>query len=161
MDKPTPNSFYFFQQNDLMQVIQRQAREIALISSAWYDFQSRLQNGNVTVSRYRGSNNAGADSNRTWLSKQRALVGALSGRGGGRWAKYTFHQPFFRLYLFHFIRFLRYIDTMRKQCIRSKMGGVRMYLFFFDFITVPPFCFPISVSWLCPLWSDGEGITLG
>ncbi|KMU80093.1 hypothetical protein CISG_08435 [Coccidioides immitis RMSCC 3703] len=32
---------------ELMQVVQRQAREIALISSAWYNFQSRLQNQNA------------------------------------------------------------------------------------------------------------------
>ncbi|KAK2732621.1 hypothetical protein FQN57_002598 [Myotisia sp. PD_48] len=69
-------------EKDLMQVIQRQAREIALISSAWYDFQSRLQNGNIMLSRARG--HFSSETNRTWLAKQRALVGDMSAKGRGR-----------------------------------------------------------------------------
>ncbi|EFE36701.1 hypothetical protein TMEN_3002 [Trichophyton mentagrophytes] len=64
-------------ETELMQIIHRQAREIALISSAWYDFQSRLQNGNIVLSRHRGAAGASAhhaEANRTWLGKQRALV---------------------------------------------------------------------------------------
>ncbi|KAM5463977.1 hypothetical protein MauCBS54593_007153 [Microsporum audouinii] len=64
-------------ETELMQIIHRQAREIALISSAWYDFQSRLQNGNIVLSRHRGAAGASAhhaETNRTWLGKQRALV---------------------------------------------------------------------------------------
>ncbi|EDN03540.1 predicted protein [Histoplasma mississippiense (nom. inval.)] len=60
-----------------MQVIQRQAREIALISSAWYDQQSRLQNSNVSMLRYRhpaSTSSNGMEVHRSWLAKQRALV---------------------------------------------------------------------------------------
>ncbi|KAL1955619.1 hypothetical protein VTO42DRAFT_8352 [Malbranchea cinnamomea] len=71
-------------ENELLQVVQRQAREIALISSAWYDFQSRLNNGgNSGATRYRGgSSHAGPDAQRTWLARQRALVGSVASRGG-------------------------------------------------------------------------------
>ncbi|EEQ90578.2 microtubule binding protein HOOK3 [Blastomyces dermatitidis ER-3] len=64
-------------EKNLMQVIQRQAREIALISSAWYDQQSRLQNGNVSMLRYRhpaSTSTTGVEVHRSWLAKQRALV---------------------------------------------------------------------------------------
>ncbi|PGH13740.1 hypothetical protein AJ79_03439 [Helicocarpus griseus UAMH5409] len=64
-------------EKNLMQIIQRQAREIALISSAWYDQQSRLQNGNVSTLRYRhpaSTSTNGAEVHRSWLAKQRALV---------------------------------------------------------------------------------------
>ncbi|KLJ07739.1 hypothetical protein EMPG_16788 [Blastomyces silverae] len=64
-------------EKNLMQVIQRQAREIALISSAWYDQQSRLQNGNVSMLRYRhpaNTSTTGVEVHRSWLAKQRALV---------------------------------------------------------------------------------------
>ncbi|EEH03807.1 conserved hypothetical protein [Histoplasma capsulatum G186AR] len=60
-----------------MQVIQRQAREIALISSAWYDQQSRLQNSNASMLRYRhpaSTSSNGMEVHRSWLAKQRALV---------------------------------------------------------------------------------------
>ncbi|KAL1997136.1 hypothetical protein VTN49DRAFT_8001 [Thermomyces lanuginosus] len=60
---------------ELQEIIQRQAREIALISSAWYNLQGRLQNSNVTVSRYRHPANAAGDSQRGWLGRQRAIVG--------------------------------------------------------------------------------------
>ncbi|KAI5285370.1 hypothetical protein KEM52_002473, partial [Ascosphaera acerosa] len=63
---------------DYMKVIQRQAREIALISSAWYDQQSRLQHGSVPIPRLRqptlSSSAAAADIHRSWLAKQRVLV---------------------------------------------------------------------------------------
>ncbi|OJD20542.1 hypothetical protein ACJ73_08122 [Blastomyces percursus] len=64
-------------ERSLMQVVQRQAREIALISSAWYDQQSRLQNGNVSMLRYRNptsTSTTGVEVHRSWLAKQRALV---------------------------------------------------------------------------------------
>ncbi|WEW61823.1 hypothetical protein PRK78_007319 [Emydomyces testavorans] len=72
---------------ELMQVIQRQAREIALISSAWYNFQARLQSQNASnMARYhqRGGVNGqgpGAEGARTWLARQRALVGGVGGKG--------------------------------------------------------------------------------
>ncbi|GAD97319.1 microtubule binding protein HOOK3, putative [Paecilomyces variotii No. 5] len=63
---------------ELQKVIDQQSREIALISSAWFDLQGRLQNSNVTVSRYRHPAStragAGADASRGWLSKQRSVV---------------------------------------------------------------------------------------
>ncbi|KAK2795420.1 hypothetical protein FQN52_005186 [Onygenales sp. PD_12] len=64
-------------EKNLMQIIQRQAREIALISSAWYDQQSRLQNGNLSMLRYRhpaSTSTTGAEVHRSWLAKQRAIV---------------------------------------------------------------------------------------
>ncbi|ODH20632.1 hypothetical protein ACO22_05832 [Paracoccidioides brasiliensis] len=70
-------------QKNLMQIIQRQAREIALISSAWYDQQSRLQHANFSMQRYRhpaSTSTPGAEVHRSWLAKQRALVA----RGNGR-----------------------------------------------------------------------------
>ncbi|EER29096.1 hypothetical protein CPC735_038020 [Coccidioides posadasii C735 delta SOWgp] len=72
---------------ELMQVVQRQAREIALISSAWYNFQSRLQNQNAGgMARYhqRGGANGGgmgSEVGRTWLVRQRAMVGGVGGKG--------------------------------------------------------------------------------
>ncbi|EEH37596.2 M protein repeat protein [Paracoccidioides lutzii Pb01] len=67
----------FESQKNLMQIIQRQAREIALISSAWYDQQSRLQHANFSMQRYRhpaSTSTPGAEVHRSWLAKQRALV---------------------------------------------------------------------------------------
>ncbi|KAL1967260.1 hypothetical protein VTN77DRAFT_3306 [Rasamsonia byssochlamydoides] len=65
-------------ERELQDIIRRQSREIALISSAWYDLQGRLQNSNVTVSRYRypasTSAGAGADAQKGWLAKQRSIV---------------------------------------------------------------------------------------
>ncbi|KAI1923009.1 hypothetical protein LOZ52_001163 [Ophidiomyces ophidiicola] len=72
---------------ELMQVVQRQAREIALISSAWYNFQSRLQIHNAgNMARYNHRSIASPDAGRTWLARQRAIVGGAGGRGaaGGR-----------------------------------------------------------------------------
>lgn len=67
-----------YSQAELQKVIDQQSREIALISSAWFDLQGRLQNSNVTVSRYRHPAStragAGADASRGWLSKQRSVV---------------------------------------------------------------------------------------
>ncbi|OJD20017.1 hypothetical protein AJ78_00033 [Emergomyces pasteurianus Ep9510] len=70
-------------EKNLMQVIQRQAREIALISSAWYDQQSRLQNSNASMLRYRypaSTSTTGVEVHRSWLAKQRALVSGRKGR---------------------------------------------------------------------------------
>lgn len=70
-----------------MQAVQRQAREIALISSAWYNFQSRLQSHNAAgIARYhqRNSGNSlatGSETERTWLARQRLMVGGV----GGKW----------------------------------------------------------------------------
>lgn len=65
-------------QRELRDIIRRQDREIALISSAWYDLQGRLQHNNVTVSRYRY-----ADASKGWLAKQRSIIAASGiGRGG-------------------------------------------------------------------------------
>ncbi|KAL1985551.1 hypothetical protein VTN96DRAFT_7771 [Rasamsonia emersonii] len=63
---------------ELQDTIRRLSRELSLMSSAWYDLQGRLQNSNVTVSRYRypASTGAGsgADAQRGWLAKQRSIV---------------------------------------------------------------------------------------
>lgn len=64
-----------------MDALQRQAREIALISSAWYEQQSKLQNGNILIPRYRMSTGTPADVNRGWLSKQRSIAVGASGNG--------------------------------------------------------------------------------
>ncbi|KAJ5414430.1 Microtubule binding protein HOOK3 [Penicillium cosmopolitanum] len=57
---------------ELQRVIDDQARELSLVSSAWYHLQSRWQNNNMTVSRFRhGANTADL---RGWLAKQRSVV---------------------------------------------------------------------------------------
>ncbi|KAJ5693300.1 hypothetical protein N7462_002723 [Penicillium macrosclerotiorum] len=57
---------------ELQRTIDDQARELKLVSSAWYQLQSRWQNNNMTVSRYRhGANMADP---RGWLAKQRSVV---------------------------------------------------------------------------------------
>ncbi|KAJ5105167.1 hypothetical protein NUU61_002514 [Penicillium alfredii] len=57
---------------ELQRIIDDQARELSLVGSAWYHLQSRWQNNNMTVSRYRhGANMADA---RGWLAKQRSMV---------------------------------------------------------------------------------------
>jgi protein HOOK3 len=59
-------------QIELQRVIDDQARELSLVSSAWYHLQSRWQNNNMTVSRFRhGANTADL---RGWLAKQRSVV---------------------------------------------------------------------------------------
>ncbi|GIC93783.1 putative microtubule binding protein HOOK3 [Aspergillus udagawae] len=58
---------------ELQKVIDNQARELALISSAWYDLQGRLQNSNVTVSRFRNGANM-SELQKGWLGRQRSLV---------------------------------------------------------------------------------------
>ncbi|KAJ5220894.1 Microtubule binding protein HOOK3 [Penicillium citrinum] len=57
---------------ELQRIIDDQARELSLVSSAWYHLQSRWQNNNMTVSRFRhGANTADL---RGWLAKQRSVV---------------------------------------------------------------------------------------
>ncbi|KAJ5090388.1 hypothetical protein N7532_009072 [Penicillium argentinense] len=57
---------------ELQRIIDDQARELSLVSSAWYHLQSRWQNNNMTVSRFRhGANTADL---RGWLAKQRSAV---------------------------------------------------------------------------------------
>ncbi|KAE8385175.1 hypothetical protein BDV23DRAFT_24715 [Aspergillus alliaceus] len=58
---------------ELQKIIDAQTRELALMSSAWYEMQSRLQNNNVPVSRYRHGSNL-ADAQKGWLARQRSLV---------------------------------------------------------------------------------------
>ncbi|KAJ1707606.1 microtubule binding protein HOOK3 [Aspergillus oryzae] len=58
---------------ELQKIIDAQTRELALMSSAWYEMQSRLQNNNVPVSRYRHGSSL-ADAQRGWLARQRSLV---------------------------------------------------------------------------------------
>ncbi|RHZ55659.1 uncharacterized protein CDV56_106472 [Aspergillus thermomutatus] len=58
---------------ELQKVIDNQARELALISSAWYDLQGRLQSNNVTVSRFRNGANI-SEFQKGWLGRQRSLV---------------------------------------------------------------------------------------
>lgn len=65
-------------QTELLNTIRRQEREISLVSTAWYNVQSRLPNSNVTVSRYRHpastSAGGGAETKQSWLAKQRGIV---------------------------------------------------------------------------------------
>ncbi|GAQ11060.1 hypothetical protein ALT_8381 [Aspergillus lentulus] len=58
---------------ELQKVIDNQGRELALISSAWYDLQGRLQSNNVTVSRFRNGANM-SELQKGWLGRQRSLV---------------------------------------------------------------------------------------
>ncbi|OGM41954.1 microtubule binding protein HOOK3 [Aspergillus bombycis] len=58
---------------ELQKLIDSQTRELALMSSAWYEMQSRLQNNNVPVSRYRHGSSL-ADAQKGWLARQRNLV---------------------------------------------------------------------------------------
>lgn len=57
---------------ELQKVIDDQARELTLVSSAWYHLQSRWQNNNMTVSRYRQG--PSMTDPRGWLAKQRSAV---------------------------------------------------------------------------------------
>ncbi|KAJ5738214.1 hypothetical protein N7493_001369 [Penicillium malachiteum] len=57
---------------ELQKIINDQARELNLVSSAWYHLQSRWQNNNMTISRYRQG--AGMTDPRGWLAKQRSAV---------------------------------------------------------------------------------------
>jgi protein HOOK3 len=60
-------------QLELQKIIDNQARELALISSAWYDLHSRLQSNNITVSRFRNGANM-SELQKGWLGKQRSLL---------------------------------------------------------------------------------------
>ncbi|KAJ5726529.1 uncharacterized protein N7483_007886 [Penicillium malachiteum] len=57
---------------ELQKIIDDQARELSLVSSAWYHLQSRWQNNNMTISRYRQG--AGMTDPRGWLARQRSAV---------------------------------------------------------------------------------------
>ncbi|KAJ6032447.1 hypothetical protein N7540_003179 [Penicillium herquei] len=57
---------------ELQKIIEDQARELSLVSSAWYHLQSRWQNNSMTISRYRQG--AGMTDPRGWLAKQRSAV---------------------------------------------------------------------------------------
>jgi protein HOOK3 len=59
-------------QIELQKTIDDQARELSLVSSAWYHLQSRWQNNNMTISRYRQG--ASMTDPRGWLAKQRSVV---------------------------------------------------------------------------------------
>ncbi|KAE8145577.1 hypothetical protein BDV25DRAFT_68400 [Aspergillus avenaceus] len=58
---------------ELQRIIDAQTRELVLMSSAWYEVQSRLQNNNIPVSRYRHGSSL-ADAQKGWLARQRSLV---------------------------------------------------------------------------------------
>ncbi|KAJ6072495.1 hypothetical protein N7467_010580 [Penicillium canescens] len=57
---------------ELQKIIDSQARELSLVGSAWYHLQSRWQNNNMTVSRYR--HGASTGDSKGWLAKQRSAV---------------------------------------------------------------------------------------
>ncbi|KAJ5319391.1 uncharacterized protein N7506_012095 [Penicillium brevicompactum] len=57
---------------ELQNIIDNQARELSLVGSAWYHLQSRWQNNNMTVSRYR--HGASTGDSKGWLAKQRSAV---------------------------------------------------------------------------------------
>lgn len=59
-------------QIELQRIIDDQAQELNLVSSAWYHLQSRWQNNNMTISRYRQG--ASMTDPRGWLAKQRSVV---------------------------------------------------------------------------------------
>lgn len=59
-------------QLELQNIINSQARELELVGSAWYHLQSRWQNNNMTVSRYR--HGASTGDSKGWLAKQRSAV---------------------------------------------------------------------------------------
>jgi protein HOOK3 len=59
-------------QMELQRTIDDQARELNLVTSAWYHLQSRWQNNNMTISRYR--HGANMTDPRGWLAKQRSVV---------------------------------------------------------------------------------------
>jgi protein HOOK3 len=65
-------SILTFAQMELQRTIDDQARELSLVSSAWYHLQSRWQNNNMTISRYR--HGANMTDPRGWLAKQRSVV---------------------------------------------------------------------------------------
>ncbi|KAF7595149.1 hypothetical protein BBP40_007116 [Aspergillus hancockii] len=58
---------------ELQKIIDAQTRELALMSSAWYELQSRLHNNNIPVSRYRHGSSL-ADTQKGWLARQRSVV---------------------------------------------------------------------------------------
>ncbi|KAB8069563.1 hypothetical protein BDV29DRAFT_182496 [Aspergillus leporis] len=58
---------------ELQKIIDAQTRELALISSAWYEMQGRLHNNNIPVSRYRHGSSL-ADAQKGWLARQRSVV---------------------------------------------------------------------------------------
>ncbi|KAK1145472.1 hypothetical protein N8T08_004347 [Aspergillus melleus] len=57
---------------ELQKIIDAQARELTLMSSSWYEIQSRLQS-NGTISRYRHGSSL-ADAQKGWLARQRSVV---------------------------------------------------------------------------------------
>lgn len=59
-------------QLELQKIIDAQARELTLMSSSWYEIQSRLQS-NGTISRFRHGSSL-ADAQKGWLARQRSVV---------------------------------------------------------------------------------------
>ncbi|RMJ21492.1 Microtubule binding protein HOOK3 [Aspergillus sp. HF37] len=59
---------------ELERIIDNQSRELALVSSAWFHLQSRLQNSSVTISRYHRQGANLAEAQKGWLAKQRRMV---------------------------------------------------------------------------------------
>lgn len=62
-----------FTQLELQRIIDGQTRELALMSSAWFDLQCRIQTNNVTLSRYRHGSSM-AEAQKGWLPRQRSGV---------------------------------------------------------------------------------------
>ncbi|BCR83863.1 putative microtubule binding protein HOOK3 [Aspergillus chevalieri] len=58
---------------ELQRIIDGQTRELALMSSAWFDLQCRIQTNNVTLSRYRHGSSI-AEAQKGWLPRQRSGV---------------------------------------------------------------------------------------
>ncbi|PCH07650.1 HOOK [Penicillium occitanis (nom. inval.)] len=63
---------------ELQEIINSQSRELALVMSAWYDLQGRLQHSNITVARYRHPATSGSGEPKGWLARQRSLVSSAS-----------------------------------------------------------------------------------
>ncbi|PLB45373.1 microtubule binding protein HOOK3 [Aspergillus steynii IBT 23096] len=71
-EEDTDNGISRERELELQKIIDSQARELTLMSSSWYEIQSRLQS-NGTISRYRHGSSL-ADAQKGWLARQRSVV---------------------------------------------------------------------------------------
>jgi hypothetical protein len=68
LTQPTP-------QIELQKQIDSLSRELALMSSSWYELQGKLHNtNNVPISRYRHGSAGLVDAQKGWLARQRSAV---------------------------------------------------------------------------------------
>ena len=70
---PCANKYVF--QRALEKQLDALTRELALMSSAWYELQSKLHStNNVPTSRYRHGSAGLVDAQKSWLARQRSAV---------------------------------------------------------------------------------------